>query len=123
MFRVKFGFYDVLVMLIVLLSALLLLWQPWQSRVSAETLVVVTPSGSTEYALDEAQVLQISSGDITLSIEIRDRAVRVSHSNCQDGVCMTSGWISKTGESILCAPAGVSLRIEGGDSDVDFVAG
>ena len=123
MFRVRFGACDALVMLFVLAAAVLLLWHPWQSRAAGEVLVVSTSDGSEEYALNEEQTLQISSNGIALSIEIKDRCVRVLHSDCQDGVCMSSGRISKTGESILCAPAKVSLRIKGGDSDVDFVAG
>ena len=56
-------------------------------------------------------------------IKIVDGKAFVRESSCPDGVCISSGAISKTGETIICAPAGVSLTVKGGDGNVDFVAG
>lgn len=37
----------------------------------------------------------------------------IKESNCPDKVCMRSGRISKSGESIICAPNRVAVKIDG----------
>ncbi len=123
MFRTKPSFGDVIAAVAVLLVAVLLLWHPWQTRDAGETLVIVTPDETFEYALSENTVIHIESRGVHLCIEIADGKASVSESDCPDGVCVASASISRTGETILCAPAGVTLKVKGGDGDVDFVAG
>ena len=123
MFRTKFGFGDLIAAVAVLFVAVLLLWHPWQKKDVGETLVIVTPDETMEYSLSENRTIEIESRGVHLCIEIADGKASVSKSDCPDGVCVASASISKTGETILCAPAGVSLVVKGGDGDVDFVAG
>ena len=52
--------------------------------------------------------------------EIKDGEAFVKSSTCHDGTCMKKGSISKAGQTVLCAPAGVLLRVicrDGGDYD------
>lgn len=123
MFRTKFGLGDIIAAVAVLLVATLLLWHPWQTRGAGEILVITTPDQSFEYSLSENRSLDIESRGVHLCIEIVDGKAFVRESSCPDGVCISSGAISKTGETIICAPAGVSLAVKGGDGNVDFVAG
>ena len=123
MFRTKFGFGDVIAAVAVLLVAAILLWHPWQRSDAGETLVIVTPDETFEYALSENHTLEIESRGVHLCIEIADGKAFVRESDCPDGVCVASASVSKTGETIICAPAGVSITVKGGDGDVDFVAG
>lgn len=123
MFRTKPSFGDLLAALAVLLVAVLLLWHPWQKSDAGETLVIVTPDETFEYSLSENRTVEIESRGVHLCIEIADGKACVRESDCPDGVCVASAPISKTGETIICAPAGVSLSVKGGDGDVDFVAG
>ncbi len=123
MFRTKFGFGDVIAAVVVLLVAVLLIWHPWQRSDEGKTVVIVTPEETFEYALSENRKIQIESRGVHLYIEIADGKAFVYESDCPDGVCAASAPISKTGETILCAPAGVTLTVKGGDGDVDFVAG
>lgn len=123
MFRTKFGLGDVIAAVAVLLVAVLLLWHPWQRSDAGKTVVIVTPDETFEYALSENRKIQIESRGVHLYIEIADGKAFVYESDCPDGVCVASAAISNTGETILCAPAGVSLVVKGGDGDVDFVAG
>ena len=123
MFRTKFGFGDAIAAVAVLLVAVLLLWHPWQRSNDGETLVIVTPDETMEYALSEDTTVKIESRGVHLCIEISDGKAYVSKSDCADRVCESSASISKTGETIICAPAGVSITVKGGDGDVDFVAG
>ena len=124
MFRVRFSFADAIVMLICLSLILLLLLLPLL-RTSGDRLTVTTPETSYSYSLSENQTFTVVGNGIALTIQIENGEARVLHSSCPDGLCQTGG-ISKSGQSILCAPAGVRLLItsrEGGNADVDFVAG
>jgi len=123
MFRTRVTFFDILAVLFVLCLALLLLWAPWQSREDGAFLVVTTPEGSTEYALSADREFTVKSGEHSLSVVIRNGEAYVAESNCADGICVSGGKISRVGETVICAPAGVRLLIEGRDADVDFVAG
>ena len=123
MFRTKPSFGDLLAAVAILLVAALLLWQPWQTKDAGKTVVIVTPDQTYEYSLSENTTVKIESRGITLFVTVTDGKVDVYKSDCPDGICVDSAPISKTGETIICAPAGVSVSVKGGDGDVDFVAG
>lgn len=123
MFRTKVTFFDILAVLCVLLCAVLLLWSPWQSREDGAFLVVTTPDSDERYPLSENRELTLEVGEHVLQIVIRDGEAFVAQSSCADGICVSSGRISRVGQTVICAPAGVRLLIKGGDTDVDHVAG
>lgn len=123
MFRTKFAVADVFAIVLVLLCAMLLFLQPWASHENGEVLIVTTPQGSEAYSLTQDREFSIASNDITLKITISDGCASVTESDCPDGICLSSDTISMRGETIVCAPAGVSITVKGGRGDVDFVAG
>lgn len=123
MFRTRIGIRDLIVAIGVCLLACLLLFSPLLWRERGTTLLISTPSGTKEYTLAENREIEVISGEYTLCIEICDGAARVRESNCPDGVCLATPSVSRAGESVICAPAGVRLQVKGGDSNVDFVAG
>ena len=121
--RTKLSISDFGCLLAVLLLALLLFWSPWQGTEKGELLLISTPDGQLEYALSRDRTVTLSSRGIELVIVIENGAAHVRESDCPDGVCRASTPISRSGETILCAPAGVRLTVKGGAADVDFVAG
>ena len=125
MFRTRIGAADGLVLLAVALLAALLFALPWL-REDGASLIVSTPDGSEVYPLAEDRLILLSAGGVSLTVEIAGGRARVKQSDCPDGVCVASGWIERTGQSVICAPAGVRLLIAGeekGGNGVDFVAG
>lgn len=57
-------------------------------------------------------------------IYIEDGKAFVKESSCKDKVCVNSGELSKSGESAVCAPNGVSVEISGkSESSPDAIAG
>ena len=121
--RTKLSTLDFGCLLAVLLLALLLFWSPWQGTEKGELLLISTPDGQLEYALSRDRTVTLSSRGIELVIVIENGAAHVRESDCPDGVCRAGAPISRSGETILCAPAGVRLTVKGGAADVDFVAG
>lgn len=48
----------------------------------------------------------------------------ITESSCPGADCVHSGWISRTGRSIVCLPNRTEVRIAGaGSGDIDFVVG
>ena len=56
----------------------------------------------------------------TNTVVIKDGVVYINKASCKNQICVNTGKISKKGESIVCLPNRVELRIEGA-SEVDFV--
>ena len=86
--------------------------------------VVVEAPGAAPvtYALDQPVCFEVAGKDgIRLTVEIAAGRVRVSHSDCPDGVCVSAGWLSRGGQTAVCVPAGVTLRVTGGRHAVDGV--
>ena len=123
MFRTRFSISDALVSVAVVLLALILFFLPFFFSSDDVVLVVTTPDGSREYALSDPRVIEVQSNGITLQITVENGRASVTHSDCQDGVCRVSPPISRVGESILCAPAGVLITVKGGGTNVDYIAG
>ena len=129
MFRTRFSFADVLVILTLLAVAALLLLGFLRSAgtASSENLLVIrTQSEVLSYPLSSDRTIPVASGGYTLTVEIRDGRARVRETDCPDRVCLHTGWISRKGETVICAPAAVRLTVtdpKGGADDADSVIG
>ena len=57
-------------------------------------------------------------------VHIENGKAFVKESSCKDKVCVNSGELSKSGQSAVCAPNGVSVEISGeSDSSPDAITG
>ncbi len=75
-----------------------------------------------EYELSRDRTISIGDGNIC---EIKNGGVRMTYADCPDKVCLHSKEISKEGESIVCLPNHVILKIIAGndeDREIDTVA-
>lgn len=52
-------------------------------------------------------------------IEFSPQGAAVISSTCPDQVCVKTGQLTRAGESAICLPAKVTLRLEGGGETVD----
>ena len=128
MFRSRFSAADLLVILSILCIAggLLLLQLLPAPDSSGGLLSVRTPDGTASYPLSVNREIPVVSGGITLVIEILDGRACVRDADCPDRICQHTGWISRQGETIVCAPAAVRLTITGaggGGDDADAIIG
>ena len=51
--------------------------------------------------------------NVSFSVDVKEGRVRISESNCPRKVCVHQGWISHSGESIICVPNKVVVKIRG----------
>ena len=87
--------------------------------------VVVKVDGTTVYSesLDKDAEYKAEGYDGGYNtIVIKDKKVSVREADCPDKVCMNSGEIEKSGDTIVCMPHRVVVEIEGGEASVDSVA-
>lgn len=93
-----------------------------RQRSGAGNSVIVEVYGNRIHAIPFSQIsgssaLRIQMGDgreVMLEI-VETGKVRVTESTCPDKVCARTGWISRPGQSIVCLPNKVVVRIEGSD--------
>lgn len=57
--------------------------------------------------------------NIQVTVELCPQGAAVVASGCPDQVCVRTGTLTKAGETAVCLPARVTLRLEGGGDSVD----
>ena len=126
--KLRPGIWDALVALTVAVLAVACAWTVWggQDESGALTAVVSVYGVETErLALEEAE-RTIQAGGYTLRLRLTETEVWVESSDCPTQDCVHTGHISRSGQSIVCLPARVIVRLEGGetvDTGVDAVIG
>ena len=121
--RALFGFRpgDAVLILAVLAAAVLLffLYLPGDSSAAVR---IVSDSGVQTVLLDGTESYTVSSGGYSLTVSVENGFVRVTESSCPGGDCMRTGAISRAGQSIVCLPGRVVVKIIGEESaDADWI--
>lgn len=81
-------------------------------------MVCITDSEGLQscFSLTEDRIFTVETGLGTNVIEIKDGKVSVSDADCPDKLCAKQGAISKAGESIVCLPHKLVVRITGDEA-------
>lgn len=76
---------------------------------------VVTVGGRTARTFDLPAtgifLLEGRSGAAT--VEVDGMRIRMREAHCPGGICQRQGWIAHPGESIVCLPGEIVIRMEG----------
>lgn len=63
----------------------------------------------------------VLSEEPKVSFEVKENAIRFIQTECPDHLCEKNGWLSKTGQSAVCLPNRVAVKIIGEDhTENDF---
>ncbi len=120
----KLKSWDVVLMIFVLLLAILLWVLPFFKDEAKSAEIFVAQTGKTSVvSLDKDSSYQITSQEINLTVEVENGKIFVAHSDCKDSICRSTPPVSRPGQSIVCAPAGVVIRVLGEGAQIDAVAG
>lgn len=118
---------DVIIIVLVLCAAAALFLCGFLPRERGETVLVESKYDGTvaEYPLAAEAEFKVTGGGYTLSVSINGGAVCVTSSGCPGHDCVKQGRISSAGECIICAPAGIAVRIIGQNTGAgtDGIAG
>lgn len=65
---------------------------------------------------------ELNLGKARITIEVKAGAIRMVDSNCRNKLCVRAGWISRPGQTIICAPNRVVIEIQGKKGGYDAEA-
>lgn len=115
--------WDGLVVLLVVALAAACALAVWsRGSDTGELTAVVTVDGTEvdRFALSDSELEKTyTSRGYTLHVLVYDGEIRVSEADCPTQDCVHTGTITRTGQSIVCLPARVIIRLEGGAVDKD----
>jgi len=109
---------------ILLIAALLLLagalyaWQRFRREQGGEAAVYINGERAAAYPLDTDVSVRLETGageDYNILV-IENGAASVTEANCPDKLCVGMHAVRYAGESIICLPHRLEVRIEGGQS-------
>lgn len=107
--------------LLVLAGILYLLTRP--GGAGAWAVVTVDGVETARYPLDRETTVTIGGEDYNV-LSISGGAAAVTEANCGDHTCVSTGAVSREGETIVCLPHRLVVRIEGGEAPAfDAVVG
>lgn len=121
---------DAVVVAAVVLLAAACAWIIWRGAgQSGELEAVVSVDGTEVFTVPLTGSTRVErtvqANGYTLKIILTDKEVWVEESDCPTQDCVHTGHISRSGQSIVCLPARVTVRLMGGsgEADVDAVIG
>lgn len=84
-------------------------------RVPGTTAVVLIDGKEvTRYPLDTPAQMTVQLDSLSNKLVIRDGKAFITEANCPDQICVKHRGISHVGETIVCLPHKLVIRIEGG---------
>ncbi|WP_300754968.1 NusG domain II-containing protein [uncultured Oscillibacter sp.] len=116
--------WDALVVLCVAALAIALALFQWRTGPSQGLTAVVSVDGTEIDRVsleDAAGEKTYQAGAYTLTVEYAAGSARVRTSNCPTQDCVHTGTITRGGQSIVCLPARIVIRLEGGAPAPDAV--
>ncbi len=84
--------------------------------------VLINGKETARYPLDTPAEMTLQlDGDWSNRLVIRDRRAYITAANCPDQICVKHAGISHVGETIVCLPHKLVVRIEGASQDAPDV--
>lgn len=109
----------ILIAVIVLIAAAML---ALQSRARGKTAIITVNSKSVaEVDLSTDRIFTVTQAD-GFEFEVKDGAIAVIKAPCPDKLCESCGFISRSGQAVVCLPYKLVVSIEG-KSEFDAAVG
>lgn len=119
--------FDLLAVALVLLLAILVAFRFYGGeKVGAARLATVSIDGKLVDCFDLSEVdatHTYTNNGYTLTVKTEEFGLRVISSDCPGQDCVHRGIIDRGGESIVCLPARIIIRLAADDVGVDAVLG
>ena len=106
----------------IILGVLLLLPKSIGKK-SGERVIVSCDGTELSYSLKNDSEYSIVSGEYHYVLRVVNGEAAVTYSDCPDKVCVRSGRISHSGESIVCIPGHLVVTVSGTDESSDGTVG
>lgn len=115
---------DIILVFAIILFASIALFVMLALRSEGEAAVVTVngkPYASLPLDKDAELIIQGEDGGYNILV-IKDGEAYIREADCPDKICVKHRRISYSGETIVCLPNGVSVKIEGSGGGVDAVS-
>ena len=83
--------------------------------------VVIDGKVVSEYTLDSEIETKIETENGWNILKIHSGKVSITEADCDNQICVRHAQISKSGESIICLPHRLMIRITGQESETDAI--
>jgi hypothetical protein len=84
---------------------------------SGEVTIEVDGKTAYRYPLDADRVVEVKGSSGRLTVEIRNKKVRVVNASCPNRICEVQGWVNSG--AIICLPGRISVIIGSPDGTKD----
>ena len=116
---------DLLIISIILIFAVFLILIINLVRKPGSYVVVIYDSKEVakyDLNIDQTIILNYQNDDQNI-LEIKNKKAKIIEANCPDKLCVKNfGAISKEGESIVCLPHKIVIKIVGPNKEIDVVS-
>jgi hypothetical protein len=110
----KVSVYDIVLIGVLLITPILSLSSVWHKDQDKKEAIVCHNNKLLEvHDLSEDGVISISNKGMKMTINLDKGRVRVLESNCPKHVCVHTGWISNSGQAIVCVPNRIMIEVKG----------
>ena len=120
---------DIVLFILILVFGLTVSWWSLTTNTGGDK-AIVTVDGQLygTYSLSQDQTIEVvQKNGHSNYITIKDGMVSMAYSTCRNQVCVDSGAISQTKDSIVCLPNKVMIEIQNSDGNkgggVDVITG
>ena len=119
----RFGKKDIILIAVIIAASVIVAFIAFTTSHEGST-VVITVSGEEygRYPIDTDRVITVDTGSGINEITINNGEAYVSYADCPQGICAHHKPVSRSGESIICAPHEVVISIESEDSEGGYDA-
>ncbi|MGE5559561.1 MAG: NusG domain II-containing protein [Chloroflexota bacterium] len=116
--------------LLIVLALLVLAWLPIRAALGKRggEVAVVTLNGQVVREIRLNEITEPVEFTVTTAdgqgyniVRAEPGRIRVTEANCPEQIDVLQGWISHPGQSIICLPHRLVIKITGGKSDVDSI--
>lgn len=80
---------------------------------TAHAMVTVDGKHFRTVALSEPTTFTVLGESGPAIVEVVGGQLRMREAECPEGLCLKQGWIGRPGQSIVCVPGRIVIRIEG----------
>ncbi len=95
------------------------------NSVGTEVIIELDGKSYAKYNFNEItsrKIIEIKTEYGYNKVEIDNNKVRILEASCPDQLCVTSGWIEKNNQMIVCLPNRLVVKVVGGNTDIDGVS-
>ena len=110
--------------LLVFLAAVLIAalgFLSWIPRGDAAPVAVIEQNGQELRRIDLSRVTETEEihlgGDIPVTIQVGPGEISIAESACPDQICVNTGVLTRPGQSAVCLPSRVAVRMIGEDTN------